>query len=143
METLASNAFRSFDRLFSKAPYTQEAAASLKQLAVEHEEQLQRERAAKQQREHEEYELMHPASEHIQPGQPSTNHTGSHAKCVVPALKGHSLTRARVMLRHAHCRLGAVKQSAGAHGALVVTQQSPRHGRNLPKGTPVAVTLGR
>jgi hypothetical protein len=126
-----------------KAPYTEEASRALKQLAVEHEEQLQRERIAKQQREHEEYELMHPATEHIQPGQPTADHTASHARCFVPALKGHSLTYARTMLRHAHCRLGAIKRSARAHGALVVTQQSPRYGRKLPKGTPVAITLGR
>jgi hypothetical protein len=63
--------------------------------------------------------------------------------CVVPSLKGDSLSRVRRALRAAHCELGTVRRRHGAHGALVVTAQAPVHGRKLAQGAPVAVTLAR
>jgi hypothetical protein len=62
-------------------------------------------------------------------------------QCVVPALKGDSLSRARRALSRAHCRLGKVSKPRRRHGALVVTAQSVRAGRKSAKGAGIAVKL--
>jgi hypothetical protein len=68
---------------------------------------------------------------------------GAAVQCVVPALRGHSLTAARRLLHDAHCKLGRVTIRHGAHhGTLVVTRQSPGRGRKLRQGAAVSVTLG-
>ncbi len=73
------------------------------------------------------------------------------AKCVVPALKGKTLTTARKLLAGAHCATGKLKKpkhaphrSAGAHKhwALVVSSQSAASGSTAgPAGTPVNLVL--
>jgi hypothetical protein len=63
-------------------------------------------------------------------------------RCVVPSLKGESLTAARRSLREAHCTLGRVIRPHRHGGALVVFSQSPGHGRTLTSSAPVAVRLG-
>jgi len=61
--------------------------------------------------------------------------------CVVPALRGDTLNAARHALAKARCRLGKVIRPANNHSPLIVTRQSPRHGKRLPRGSAVAVTL--
>jgi len=63
-------------------------------------------------------------------------------RCVVPSLKGESLSRAKQALLHAHCKLGKVHRDRGARGTLVVTGQTPSHDKTLSQGAAVAVTLG-
>jgi hypothetical protein len=66
----------------------------------------------------------------------------SHAlKCVVPRLKGDSLTAAHRALDRAHCSLGKVIEPKKHRGRLVVVAQSVQSGRTLAKGSKVAVTL--
>ena len=62
--------------------------------------------------------------------------------CVVPELGGDTLTRARKLLRRAHCKLGKVIRPA-ARGRLVVDRQGDRPGRRLAKGSAVSVKLAR
>jgi hypothetical protein len=62
--------------------------------------------------------------------------------CVVPSLKGDSLSRAKQVLLHANCKLGKVHKHRGAHGTLVVTGQSPAHGKRLAQGAAIGVALG-
>jgi hypothetical protein len=65
------------------------------------------------------------------------------AKCVVPKLKGKSLSRAKGLLKRAHCALGKVhKPKHHKHGKLVVTRSSPGAGAKKLAGTKVALTLG-
>jgi hypothetical protein len=62
-------------------------------------------------------------------------------KCVVPRLKGDSLTEARRALGRAHCRLGRLTEPRDYRGSLVVVRQSARGGSRLAAGTRVALTL--
>jgi trypsin len=62
------------------------------------------------------------------------------AHCVVPSLRGDSLSKARHVLKRAHCRLGAVTASHG-HGRLVVVRQRAKPGKRLPNDSRVGVTL--
>jgi hypothetical protein len=72
-------------------------------------------------------------------------------RCVVPNLKGKSLSAAGVALTAAHCKLGKVtkprqpKPGRGRHakpvGALTVASQSPAAGIDEPSGTAVSVRL--
>jgi hypothetical protein len=64
------------------------------------------------------------------------------ARCVVPRLRGLSLTAAKSRLRAAHCRLGRVRSPRTRHGGLVVTSQSVPAGRRLARGSRVNVSLG-
>ena len=59
--------------------------------------------------------------------------TPSVAECVVPALKGDSLSKARRALSKAHCKLGKISKPRKHRGALVVTAQSVRAGRKSAK----------
>jgi hypothetical protein len=67
--------------------------------------------------------------------------------CIVPKLKGKSLTSARTLLSRAHCALGKVKRPRARKGhklgTLVVGSQSPSAGRKLAAGSKVAVVLAR
>ena len=64
--------------------------------------------------------------------------------CVVPSLKGDSLSKVRGALNKAHCTLGNVtRPRADRGGALVVTEQSAKHGRTLPAGARIGISLGR
>jgi membrane protein involved in colicin uptake len=62
-------------------------------------------------------------------------------RCVVPRLRGDSLTAAQRALHKAHCELGRVAAPRAHRGALIVGGQSVRAGRTLAGGTKVAVTL--
>lgn len=62
--------------------------------------------------------------------------------CVVPRLKGKTLTRAKALLKAAHCALGKVTRPRHrTHHKLLVSKQSPAAGRKLSSGARVAVTL--
>jgi PKD repeat protein len=67
------------------------------------------------------------------------------AKCVVPKLKGKSLSKAKSLLKAAHCKLGRVtKPKPRKHhklGNLVVKSSSPKAGSNKPAGTKVSLKL--
>jgi hypothetical protein len=62
--------------------------------------------------------------------------------CVVPSLKGDSLTAARRALGKAHCKLGKVSKLRGHHKTLLVTSQSAKSGKTLADGAAIAVKLG-
>jgi len=62
-------------------------------------------------------------------------------RCVIPALKGDSLSAARRKLRKAGCKLGRVTTPHGQHGALVVVWQSPARGKRFARATSVALGL--
>jgi hypothetical protein len=66
--------------------------------------------------------------------------------CIVPRLKGKTLSQARTLLRRAHCKLGRVhKPKPRRHqklGKLVVSSQSPSARKRRANGTKVALTLG-
>jgi surface-anchored protein len=70
----------------------------------------------------------------------------SRPQCVVPKLKGLSLSAARKKLTRAHCKLGKVKKPKLRKGTkkkphLVVVKQ-PAANKAFPAGTKVNVTLG-
>ena len=66
--------------------------------------------------------------------------------CVVPKLKGLSLSATRTKLSKAHCKLGKVKKpklkKSAKKPTLVVARQSPAANTTHPSGTAVNVTLG-
>jgi len=81
---------------------------------------------------------------------PAPTHGPQHPNCLVPKLKGKTLSAARKLLSAAHCKLGKVKsakhkpkRSAGRHHKweLVVAKQSPPAGRTEPNNTAIALTL--
>lgn len=63
--------------------------------------------------------------------------------CVVPKLKGKTLTAANHSLAHASCRLGKVtkKKSSGKPG--IVLSQKPKPGKQLSPGAKVAVVVSK
>jgi hypothetical protein len=111
------------------------AEAERHQLAREHEELVAKEDAARYASEaaalkqREEEEANAEVASHI----PS---------CVVPALKGDTLIKARRALSKAHCRLGVVRESHHHRGMLIVVGQGDRHGEKLAGGTVITVTMG-
>jgi hypothetical protein len=65
------------------------------------------------------------------------------ARCHVPALHGATLATARVRLRRANCRLGAIAKSTGVHVKVAkVVGQSAAAGSSLPPDAKVGVRLG-
>jgi hypothetical protein len=70
----------------------------------------------------------------------------SGTKCVVPKLKGKSLSKAKGLLKAAHCKLGKVTKPKPRKrhklGKLVVKSSSPKAGSKRPAGTKVSLKLG-
>lgn len=64
-------------------------------------------------------------------------------RCVVPSLKGDSLSKAASALRRSHFRLGKVHKPHTVGANLVVVSQQLRPGAKLAAGTAVAVVLAR
>ncbi len=65
-------------------------------------------------------------------------------RCVVPRLKGRTVTGARKALKHAHCALGRVTPAARRRPAhAVVRTQAKRAGTSLAAGAKVDLRLGR
>jgi hypothetical protein len=65
-----------------------------------------------------------------------------HLACIVPALKGETLTAARRSLRRAHCRLGEVRKSSHDRGKLIVVGQNHQNREKLAGGTAITVIMG-
>jgi hypothetical protein len=63
--------------------------------------------------------------------------------CVVPALRGRVLVRARSLLGKAHCRVGKVKRVRSTKKKNVVVAQKPAAGKRLPKGGSVTLTVSK
>jgi hypothetical protein len=63
-------------------------------------------------------------------------------RCVVPSLRGDTLTRAKRALTKAHCQIGSVSRPRHAHGRFIVTHQAQPAGKRESAGSRVDVTLG-
>ncbi len=63
------------------------------------------------------------------------------AICVVPSLRGDTLSVANHALAKAHCRLGKVSRPRHHHEKIVVTRQDPRPGETLQVRGRVTLTL--
>ena len=101
------------------------------------------ERVAKERESREEVEAIERAQREVeaQEDQPAK---AAVQRCVVPSLKGDSLSKARRALSKAHCKLGKVTTFRGSSGgSLVVTYQRTAPGKKLATGARVGVTLGR
>jgi hypothetical protein len=66
----------------------------------------------------------------------------THPPCLVPSLRGDTLSAARHALIKRHCRLGRIASPHHHRGPLIVIAQNPRRGRKLASGTAIALTLG-
>lgn len=62
--------------------------------------------------------------------------------CKVPGVKGDTLSTARRVIGHAHCRLGRVRRPSHYPGVLIVTGQTPRRGMTLRNRASVTLVLG-
>lgn len=71
---------------------------------------------------------------------------GGNPRCIVPNLKGSTLSQAKRLLSHAHCALGKVRKPKARKGhklgKLIVSSQSLKAGSSRPAGTKVNVQLG-
>lgn len=106
------------------------------QQEVKQREEEQKAREAKQKSEEAEQEARERSKEEEE--------AVSRPSCVVPRLRGDTLNKARVVLLHAHCRLGKVSAPPGRHRtSLIIVSQSIRYGSTRPSGELVGVTLGR
>ncbi len=114
---------------------TARTEAERRQQAREYEEQVAKEDAVRYASEaaalkqREEKETNAEVASHVQ-------------SCIVPALKGDTLSAARRSIKEAHCRLGEVLEPHHHRGVLMVVGQSHRHGEKLASGTAIAVTMG-
>jgi streptogramin lyase len=63
-------------------------------------------------------------------------------KCVVPKLKGKTLTQAKQLLGRAHCKLGSVTGPTKPTHKPVVVSQKPAAKKTLPSGAKVSLRLG-
>jgi streptogramin lyase len=67
----------------------------------------------------------------------------SGSTCVVPRLKGKTLTQARKLIARAHCKLGKVSRPRRhSRHKLVVVSQRPGPKKTLPSGAVVSLRLG-
>ncbi len=111
----------------TEAERRQQASEDEERVAKEDVVRYVSEAAALRQREEEEADAE--AASHVQ-------------SCIVPALKGDTLSAARRAIEKAHCRLDEVREPHRHRGMLVVVGQSHRHGEKLAGGTAIAVTMG-
>jgi hypothetical protein len=86
------------------------------------------------------------ATQPSQPGSTTSPTTNTRAptvrRCVVPNVKGRSLSRARRALTRAGCRVGRVRINRRSRSrAGVVLTQARRPGARVPVGTAVAITV--
>jgi len=65
------------------------------------------------------------------------------ASCVVPALRGRTVARAKTLLAAAGCKLGAVKRSHAKVKRGRVVRSAPRAHRVLAAGSRVSVVVSR
>jgi Ca2+-binding RTX toxin-like protein len=64
-------------------------------------------------------------------------------KCIVPRLRGRTLTRAKVLLARAHCSVGKVTRVRSRVKRGVVVGQSPGAGLRRSRGAKVALRVSR
>jgi PASTA domain len=64
-------------------------------------------------------------------------------RCVVPALRGKTLARARALLSARHCRLGRIRRSYSRVKKGRVVSQAKRPGLRLPRGAKVSLVVSR
>jgi len=110
------------------------AQAEQRQAAIEREEQQARAAALRSAEEAALHQREAEAQESEPPAHPEQ-------KCVVPALRGLTLSAARRALGKAHCRLGRITRPARHNSAVVIVEQSARHGKRLPAQAAVSVKL--
>jgi tyrosyl-tRNA synthetase len=96
--------------------------------AKEHEEQQAKERTRLTYEEEDRKELKQREEEEIRA-----------STCVVPSLRGHTLSAARRTLKKAHCRLGKIVRRSHRHGILRVISQSPAPGSRLAAGVSIVI----
>jgi subtilisin family serine protease len=85
-----------------------------------------------------------PRSATPRPAPPPPSPPSAARKCVVPALRGKTLARARLALVRAGCRLGAIRAGYSPRfRAGRVVAQNPKPRSRLRKGGKVAVTVNR
>jgi hypothetical protein len=113
----------------------------LRAIAIREEE---RRRQAREQEEQKARELTaRPASElEDTEAQPPAPTPAELPACLVPKLKGDTLTAARRAVARAHCRLGAVHRPSHYHGSLYVTAQGTPAGKRLVHDARVSLRVG-
>ncbi len=114
------------------------------QHAKEHEEQQAKEAAAQRATEAEALKRHQEeqAEQAFREREEREDKEAEHPACLVPALKGDTLTAARHALAKAHCRLGAVHQPRHHHGTLRVSAQGTPAGTRLAGGARVMLWIG-
>jgi hypothetical protein len=106
-------------------------------------QEAQAERAAKELKSREESEAIERAQREVEAREDQPAKAAAQ-RCVVPSLKGDSLSKARHALSKADCKLGKLTTPRNSSaGSLVVTHQRVAPGKKLAVGTRVGVTLGR
>ncbi len=73
---------------------------------------------------------------------PPPPNQGGKPRCVVPKLKGKTLSQAKRLLSRAHCALGKTLKPKAKLGKSIVASQSLKAGSSRPWGTKVNVRLG-
>jgi Tol biopolymer transport system component len=63
--------------------------------------------------------------------------------CLVPKLKGKTVTKARTLLHHAHCVLGRISYAHSQIRRGRIASQRPHAGATRPRGTKVSVVVSR
>jgi hypothetical protein len=63
--------------------------------------------------------------------------------CLVPKLKGKTVTKARSLLHTAHCAFGSVTHAHSKLRRGLIVSQRPRAGASRPRGTKVRVVVSR
>lgn len=112
-----------------------EAEAERHRHAREHEEQLAKEAAVRY--------ASEAAALKQREVEVANAETASHIpSCIVPSLKGDTLSAARRAVDRAHCRLGKVRGPRHHRGRPMIISQSVPSGKKLAAGTAIAVTLG-
>jgi hypothetical protein len=113
------------------------------QRAKEHEEQQAKEVAAQRAAavKHTEEQARQTEAEAQRAREAAAREAAEYPACLVPALKGDTLTAARRALTKAHCRLGAVHRVGRHHGTLRVSAQSAPAGERLAHNVRVALWL--
>jgi len=74
---------------------------------------------------------------------PAPQAASSTRTCVVPKLRGHTLGRARTLLKKANCGVGFVGRPRGRRAALRIVRQKPAAGTVKPAGFGVSMRLPR
>jgi Ca2+-binding RTX toxin-like protein len=77
------------------------------------------------------------------PAPPAPPPPAARELCIVPRLRGRTLTRAKVLLARAHCSVGKVTRVRSRARRGVVLGQRPGAGLHRPRGAKVALRVSR